>query len=112
MASPAMRLCRLAGCGQSALNLSAGDSLCLDHFLEQTFSRAKRTLELCQQHQQVDAGALEWLLAEARIAAQILVGEQSGGLPAQREKLLELLLCLTNLQEYVRHHSVRLNSQR
>jgi hypothetical protein len=33
---------------------------------------------------------------------------QEGGThtPAQHNKLLELLLCLANLQEYLRHHSV------
>ena len=111
MPSPATRSCRLTGCGYEAVNVTGADALCLDHFLEQTFVRASHALEQCQKGQPLDPRALDWLLADARHAAQMLIGEPGLSSPAQLDKLLELLLCLSNLQEYVRHHSVRLAPQ-
>jgi hypothetical protein len=112
MASDAQRVCRIAGCNQQALPDLSAQLLCLDHFLDQTFARATQALELCQQSQPLDPNALEWLLADARVAAQALVDERDGHEPGQRERLLELLVCLSNLQEYVRHHSISLTSPR
>jgi hypothetical protein len=108
MASNAQQACRITGCGHQALPNLTAESLCLDHFMDQTFARATQALELCQQAQPLNPSALEWLLADARIATQALVGEPDGHEPSQRERLLDLLLCLSNLQEYVRHHSVPL----
>jgi len=108
MATHARQACRITGCSLQALPDLAAESLCLDHFIDQTFARARQALELCQQAQPLDLNTLEWLLADARIATKTLVGERDGHGPAQRERLLELLLCLSNLQEYVRHHSVSL----
>ncbi len=108
MATVAQRVCRITGCSQEALPDLTAELLCLDHFLDQTFARAAQALEFCQQTRPLDSKTLEWLLADAHIATQTLVGEPDGHAPGQREKLLELLLCLSNLQEYVRHHSVSL----
>lgn len=108
MATNAHQGCRITGCRHQALPDRTAEFLCLDHFLDQTFARASQALELCQQAQPMDSKALEWLLADAHIATQTLVGERDGHEPSQRERLLELLLCLSNLQEYVRHHSVPL----
>ena len=55
----------------------------------------------------MDGHILDWLLADADFAVQALCQAARGHYPAQREKLLELLLGLTNLQEYLRHHSVQ-----
>lgn len=108
MASKAQQGCRVTGCRLLALPDLTAESLCLDHFMDQTFARASQALELCHQAQPLDLNTLEWLLADARIATKALVGERDGHGPAQRERLLELLLCLSNLQEYVRHHSISL----
>ncbi len=63
-------------------------------------------LETCQQGRAVDEDQLNWLLADADFALRSLdqTGPQQN--PAQRAKLVELLLCLANIQEYLRHHSV------
>ncbi len=112
MATDAQQGCRATGCDQHALPDLTAESLCLDHFLDQTFARANQALELCQKTRPLDPNALEWLLADAHIAAQTLVGEPDGHEPGQRERLLELLLCLSNLQDYVRHHSISLAAPR
>lgn len=108
MATASSYPCRVPECKQEALRASSAELLCLDHFLEQTFSHATHALEQCRQNVPLDPAKLEWLLAHARVVTQLLIGEPSEETAEQRDNLLELLLCLSNLQEYVRHHSVTL----
>jgi len=53
-------------------------------------------------------GDLEWLLADALAIVKNLEEEVGEPNPEQRDRMLELLLILANLHEYVAHHSVRL----
>lgn len=99
--------CRVFECGQSVPVTLAQDGLCLDHYIEQAFSRLRAALELCRQCQPVDQHTLDWLLADADFAVHVLSHSGPIHTPEQRDKLLELLLSLTNLQEYLRHHSVQ-----
>ena len=93
MASPALRACRFAGCTFEATNLWAGDVLCLDHFLEKIYASALQALERCRQGQPTDPQELQKLLEDARVVSQTLIGDPEHSAPAQRDKLLELLLC-------------------
>jgi hypothetical protein len=99
--------CRVTGCGQAVPRALAREALCLDHYLEQAFLRLQAALELCQQCRPVDPRMLDWLLTNADFAVQSLSQSGRAHSPSQRDKLLELLLRLTNLQEYLRHHSVQ-----
>jgi hypothetical protein len=65
-----------------------------------------QTLELCQQGQPLDSETIEWLIEQGDIAVRLLSGDGMAKLSDERTKLLELLLCLANVQEYVRHHAV------
>ena len=100
--------CRVDGCGQGVLPALAQEVLCLDHFIEQAFTRLRGALDLCHQGQPLDSRVLDWLLAHAEFAVQSLAQNGSHSTPAQRVRLLELLLGLANLQEYLRHHSVQI----
>ena len=75
--------------------------------MEQAFARLHAALEHCQQCRPVDRRTLDWLLADADFVVQSLCQNGRGHTPAQCDNLLELLLGLTNLQEYLRHHSVQ-----
>ena len=96
----------MAGCGRSVLPPLAQEALCLDHYLELAFGRLRAALELCQRARPFDSRTLEWLLADADFAVHSLAQETQALTPLQRTRLLELLLGLANLQEYLRHHSV------
>jgi len=74
--------------------------------LDEAFTRTTSTLELCQQGHPVDSRTLDWLMAQGEFTVQLLSKESHWHSQEQRARLLELLLCLTNIQEYVRHHSV------
>ena len=100
--------CQAAGCTEKVPTTLAQDSLCLDHYVEKASSELRTALDLCRQGQPVEPRLLDWLLAGADFAVQTLAQKGNGCSPAQRVMVLELLLGLSNLQEYVRHHSVRL----
>jgi hypothetical protein len=104
-----LRSCRVVGCGQAVPTTLAQEALCLDHYIEQGFARLRAALELCQSAQPVDRRTLDWLLADADFVVHALCQNGRAHTPAQHDKLLELLLGLTNLQDYVRHHSVHVN---
>ena len=100
--------CKASGCAEKVPATLAQDFLCLDHYVEKASSELRTALDLCRQGQPVDTHLLDWLLAGADFAVQTLAHNGNGCSPAQRVKVLELLLGLSNLQEYLRHHSVRL----
>jgi len=54
-------------------------------------------------------GDLEWLLADALAIVKNLEADAGEPNPEQRDRMLELLLILANLHEYVAHHSIRLD---
>ncbi len=82
------------------------ESLCLDHYIEKGLERVRESLTICRDGRELDPRLLDWLFAGAEFAVHALGQESSPETPEQRERLLELLLGLTNLQEYLRHHSV------
>jgi hypothetical protein len=56
----------------------------------------------------LDPHDLEWLLSDALAIVKNLEEGAGDPNPDQRDRMLELLLILANLHEYVAHHSVRL----
>jgi hypothetical protein len=108
MAALAARNCRRVQCANPIPTALAAERLCLDHFLDEAFLRADHTLELCRDGCAINASELEWLLADALAIVNNLDDEPAAPNPELRDRMLELLLILANLHEYVAHHSVRL----
>jgi len=86
----------------------AGEQLCLDHFLDEAFLRTDETLDRARRGEMLDPHDLEWLLSDALAIVKNLEEGAGDPNPEQRDRMLELLLILANLHEYVAHHSVRL----
>jgi hypothetical protein len=63
-------------------------------------------LEICQEGHPLDSETIEWLIEQGDLAVRLLSQPGMARLSEDRAKLLELLLCIANVQEYVRHHSV------
>ncbi|HKW89680.1 MAG TPA: hypothetical protein VJN21_13110 [Candidatus Acidoferrales bacterium] len=87
----------------------ASQGFCLDHFVELVVRRADQVRKQCLQSQPVDEKTLDWLLADARDTVQALSNGGYSGDAADGEKILELLLCLANLRDYISHHSLHVN---
>jgi hypothetical protein len=100
--------CRRAQCANPIPAALAAERLCLGHFLDEAFARADHTLDLCREGYAINASELEWLLADALAIVNNLDDEMAGLNLELRDRMLELLLILANLHEYVAHHSVRL----
>ena len=106
MEIPASAKCRWPACSNSIpLSLTA-EQLCLDHFLDEAFVRTEYALAQCRQGQPVNSAALDWVVTDAQAVAKNLAECESDSTPEQRERILELLLILANLHEYLRQHSV------
>ena len=103
--------CRRAGCANPIPKSLAGEQLCLDHFLDEAFIRTDHAMQSCREGKLVNASSLEWLLSDALATVKNLEEGAAEPKPEQRDRMLELLLILANLHEYVAHHSVRLQSR-
>jgi hypothetical protein len=106
-AALAGRSCQRPGCANAIPKSLSGEQLCLDHFLDEAFIRTDHAMESCREGQMVKASSLEWLLSDALSTVKNLEEGAADPNPEQRDRMLELLLILANLHEYVAHHSVR-----
>jgi hypothetical protein len=109
MAALAAGNCRRVQCANRIPPALAAERLCLNHFLDEAFLRADHTLELCREGSAINASELEWLLADALAIVSNLDDEPAEPNFELRDRMLELLLILANLHEYVAHHSIRLD---
>lgn len=100
--------CRRGACSNAIPDALVAERLCLDHFLDEAFVRTDQALQGCRIGQAVDAKTLEWLLSDALVIVNNLEDALEGPDQHQRDRMLELLLILANLHEYVAHHSVQL----
>jgi hypothetical protein len=99
--------CRKDACHNAIPRALSAERLCLDHFLDEAFLRTDLALQGCRVGQSVDPKTLEWLLSDALVIVNNLEEGAEVPEPQQRDRMLELLLILANLHEYVAHHSVQ-----
>ena len=109
MDSGVVRRCRRTPCANSIPTALASEQLCLDHFLDEALVRTNHTFSRCREQSALNPADLEWLLTDALLIVKNLEEEAGHPVPEQRERMLDLLLMLANLHEYVAHHSVRLD---
>ncbi|MGH9715381.1 MAG: hypothetical protein ACRD4R_01430 [Candidatus Acidiferrales bacterium] len=100
--------CRRVQCANPIPTALAAERLCLNHFLDEAFLRADHTLERCRDGCAINGSELEWLLADALAIVNNLDDRAAASNQQLRDRMLELLLILANLQDYVAHHSIRL----
>lgn len=98
--------CRRDACTKVIPRALLSEQLCLDHFLDEAFSRTDQALQGCRGGHAIDQKTLEWLLSDALVIVNNLEEGAEQPDPQQRDRMLELLLILANLHEYVAHHSV------
>lgn len=100
--------CRTPGCPAGVPQLLRIEALCPEHFIEHAFTCAASALDRLERSAPVEQRDVDWLMSDAAFIARDLT-QRADSLPTvHRDRLLELLLCLTNLHEYLRHHSVAL----
>src|SRR5713226_7887869 len=97
-------VCCVDGCGEAVPVPLAEDRMCLDHFVERTYARARRAVENYQADLPFRLDAVEWMFEDAKFAVMALVREME---QPYCEKLSELMISLANLHEFVRCHTSR-----
>ncbi|HEV2287750.1 MAG TPA: hypothetical protein VGR81_02225 [Candidatus Acidoferrales bacterium] len=100
------RHCHIEGCGREVPKALARETLCLDHFADMVIAQTDAVRAKCLGAEPIDEAMLEWLLSDAPHKVQALAGGESGSEARNNERILELLLCLSNLHNYIRHHSL------
>jgi hypothetical protein len=70
--------------------------------------RTDLALGRCREGRTIDPAGLQWLLSDALTIVKNLEEGADEPKPEQRDRMLELLLILANLHEYVAHHSVQI----
>ena len=101
-----IRTCHIEGCTVEVPGVLEKEGLCLSHYLEEAFRKLGTATEDSQRGQDVDYDAMDWLLAQVDFVVEWLAEEDTDLDSDQRSQLLELLLGVANLNEYVRHGTV------
>jgi hypothetical protein len=101
--------CRRSACPNSIPAALANEQLCLEHFLDDAFLRTDQTFDRCREGRAMNPADVEWLLSDALAIVKNLEEKASDPQPQDRDRMLDLLLMLANLHEYVAHHSIRLD---
>ena len=96
-------VCRMHGCNQEVPVALRADGICLDHFVEGTYSRARRAVEAIQKELPLEAGAFEWMFEDAKFALKALVRDSND---EYREGVTELITALANVHEYLHQQTV------
>jgi hypothetical protein len=100
------RTCHTESCTVEVPEVLEKESLCLNHYLEEAFQKLATAKEALHRGQDVDYHTMHWLLAQVDFAVESLAQEDTNWDSEQRSRLLELLLGIANLNEYVRHRTV------
>jgi hypothetical protein len=91
--------CRIEGCDQEVPAALSQDGMCLDHFVDGTYSRARRAVEAVQRELPLASEAFEWMFEDAKLALKALVRDSGD---SYREGVMEMITALANVHEYLR----------
>ena len=108
MATQRKIVCCVDGCGEAVPVPLAEDRMCLDHFVERTYARARRAVENYQADLPFRLDAVEWMFEDAKFAIMAVVRDIE---QPYREKVSELMISLANLHEFVRCHTARASAE-
>lgn len=99
------RTCHSAGCGIEVSAVFNDRGLCLDHYLQTVAYKLDASASRFRDGQGIDSDTLYWLLVQVDFVVEAIGDEASSLTPDQRTRLLELLLGIANLNEFIRLHS-------
>lgn len=94
------RACQIGACSDRVPVVLAEHGVCLGHYLETAFARVSTALEMRRRGRQLDPGTIAWLQAQGDFTVKLLSKGGPTYTAAERSRVLDLLLCLANVQEY------------
>jgi hypothetical protein len=96
------RACQVGACSVRVPVTLTEHGVCLGHYLEDAFARVSSALEMRRRGKALDGRTIAWLQAQGDFVVQLLSKDSAAQTAEERTRLLELLLCLANVQEYSR----------
>jgi hypothetical protein len=106
MMTTTSHVCHAENCAVEVPEVLDKEGLCLNHYLDVAFRKLGAATERFHLGEEVDCVTMEWLLAQVDFTVERLGQEDMNWDPDQRSRLLELLLGVANLNEYMRHSIV------
>ena len=92
------RTCQIGDCSYR-VPATLLQGICLDHYLDQSFARVANALEQRRKGKTLDSRTADWLQKQGDFTVQLLAEGESAHTAEERSRLLDLLLCLANVQE-------------
>jgi hypothetical protein len=102
MSNNQQKLCRVASCNEHVPHALEQEGMCLDHFVEGTYARARHAVQSAQKELPLDASAFEWMFEDTKLALKALVRNSD---QPYREVVTELITALANVHEYLRQQA-------
>ena len=102
------RTCHSEGCSTEVPADFNDPSLCLDHYLQAATYKLETSASRFRIGQGVDRDTLHWLLIQMDFVVEAIGDEASSLTAEQKTSLLELLLGIANLNEYIRRNAFTL----
>jgi hypothetical protein len=97
--------CHIEGCPEAVPPALTQESLCLVHYLDGAMHQLEVAAALCREGHPIQPEALEQLHMQAEFAVQFLADGSSNDTMSKKEELLQFLLGLANLHQYLSHHA-------
>ena len=105
MTKPSKTSCERDGCPGVVPPCLSAEKLCVDHYLEDAIEGLEEAVTSCREGRTVMPKALDRLRTHADFAMNYLAEHGTDDSLRQKELLLQFLLGLANLHEYLSHNA-------
>ena len=96
-----MLACRVEGCRASVWSAVSSEKLCIDHFIEYATRQLLTALDDCRTGHRITQTTLTHLVQSADCAVRFLSTYDRLDCSPRRDRMLELVLGVANLQEHL-----------
>jgi hypothetical protein len=97
--------CHIVGCPDPVPPALTQEALCMEHYLEGAMHQLETAAALCREGHPIQAEALDQLKMQAEFAVHFLADGSGDDSSSKKEQLLQFLLGLANLHQYLSHHA-------
>ena len=97
--------CHMMGCPDSVPPALTQEALCMEHYLEGAMHQLETAAALCREGHPIQPAALDQLHMQAEFAVHFLADGSGDDSTCKKEQLLQFLLGLANLHQYLSHHA-------
>jgi hypothetical protein len=104
--------CRIEGCTASAWPARSGERTCIHHFIALALAQLAAALEACQSGKRVRRSTLDDLAQKADCAVMFLANPVRSDFSRHSEQMLDLILGVANLQEFLSRNASLLGAPR